>query len=54
MGDGKILHLMANLSDRDLAASPNKAKGTLIWGNELKGSMPPSIIKAWAVSWRIG
>jgi maltooligosyltrehalose trehalohydrolase len=54
MGDGKRLHLMANLSDRDLAPSPGEAEGTLIWGRELKESMPPSIIKAWAVSWRIG
>ena len=48
MGDGKILRLTANLSDRDLAA-PADAAGTSIWGGELKERVPP-----WAVSWRIG
>ncbi|MBU6461681.1 MAG: malto-oligosyltrehalose trehalohydrolase [Bradyrhizobium sp.] len=48
LGDGSTLSLTANLSNGDtpLAAAP---KGTLIWGSELTGSMPP-----WAVSWRIG
>ena len=54
MGDGKTLHLLANLSDRDLAVSMTETRGTQIWGNELRGSIPPSMIKAWAVFWRIG
>jgi maltooligosyltrehalose trehalohydrolase len=49
MGDGKVLRLLANLSDRDLELPPDEAKGTPIWGKELKGTMP-----RWAVSWRIG
>jgi maltooligosyltrehalose trehalohydrolase len=54
LGDGKILRLLANLSDRDLTPSPDEARGTLIWGNELKGTMPPPILEPWAVFWRIG
>jgi maltooligosyltrehalose trehalohydrolase len=47
MGDGRRLNLAANLSDQDIAV-PNAAQGTLIWGSELTGSLPP-----WTVSWRI-
>ena len=54
MGDGTILSLVANLSDRDISHTSAGAGGTLIWGNELKGTMPPPLMKPWAVSWRIG
>ena len=49
MGDGTVLRLLANLSDRDLPHAPAETAGTLIWGSELKESLPP-----WAVFWRIG
>jgi len=52
MGDGKILDLVANLGDRALTAP--EAKGTLIWGIELKETSPPPTLGPWAVSWRIG
>jgi maltooligosyltrehalose trehalohydrolase len=64
MGDGTILRLLANLSDRDLPRAPAETAGTLIWGSELKESLPPFIdpslivpsliVPSWAVSWRIG
>ncbi len=47
MGDDTRLSLTANLSDQDIAA-PSSARGTLIWGAELTGRLPP-----WTVSWRI-
>ena len=53
MGDGKTLRLLANLSDR-ASPAPADNEGTLIWGDELKGNTPPSMIEPWAVSWRIG
>jgi maltooligosyltrehalose trehalohydrolase len=49
MGDGATLSLLANLSDRPIAEPDGAAKGTLIWGSELKGSLPP-----WSVFSRIG
>jgi maltooligosyltrehalose trehalohydrolase len=49
MGDGAMLDLTANLSDRDIAQPTGESKGTLIWGNELNESIPP-----WSVSWRFG
>jgi maltooligosyltrehalose trehalohydrolase len=49
MGDGATLSLVANLSDQPIAGSNNAAKGTLIWGSELNGSLPP-----WSVFSRIG
>jgi maltooligosyltrehalose trehalohydrolase len=49
MGDGSVLELLANLSNRELAAPPGANRGTLIWGSELVGGVPP-----WAVMWRIG
>jgi maltooligosyltrehalose trehalohydrolase len=54
MGDGKILSLMANLGDHDRASPPREAKGTPIWGNELKETSLPLVLRPWAVSWRIG
>jgi malto-oligosyltrehalose trehalohydrolase len=49
MGDGATLSLLANLSDRPIAEPDGAARGTLIWGSELKGSLPP-----WSVFSRIG
>jgi maltooligosyltrehalose trehalohydrolase len=49
MGDGAILSLLANLSDQPIARPNHAAKGTLIWGSELNGSLPP-----WSVFSRIG
>jgi maltooligosyltrehalose trehalohydrolase len=48
MGDGTALHLIANLSDRDIA-SPKDITGTPIWGGEPGDRLPP-----WSVFWRIG
>jgi len=47
MGDGKTLHLTANLSNE--AVSHDDVEGTLIWGSEFGHSVPP-----WSVHWRIG
>jgi maltooligosyltrehalose trehalohydrolase len=49
MGDGATLQLLANLSDRAISHAPGGPAGTLIWGSELGGSVPP-----WTVLWRIG
>jgi maltooligosyltrehalose trehalohydrolase len=49
MGDGATLCLLANLSDQAISHAAGESKGTLIWGNELDGSVPP-----WSVLWRIG
>jgi malto-oligosyltrehalose trehalohydrolase len=49
MGDGAPLSLITNLSDRNIAHTADKIRGTPIWGGELKGSIPP-----WSVFWRIG
>ena len=49
MSDGATLYLIANLSDRDIAQAIGESRGTLIWGNELNGSISP-----WSVFWRIG
>lgn len=49
MGDGAALSLLANLSDHEISPPHGIAKGTLIWGNELKDILPP-----WSVSLRIG
>jgi maltooligosyltrehalose trehalohydrolase len=49
MGDGAILRLLANISNRDLPHAPVETAGTLVWGSEFKLGVPP-----WAVSWRIG
>jgi maltooligosyltrehalose trehalohydrolase len=47
MGDGRRLSLVANLSGQGIAVT-GAAPGTLIWGSELTGSLPP-----WTVRWRI-
>jgi maltooligosyltrehalose trehalohydrolase len=47
MGDGKLLSLTANLSDRAIPDLPG-VEGTLIWGGALN-EMP-----AWSVRWHIG
>ncbi len=49
MGDGRTLHLLANLSDRAIAYSQNQSTGTIIWGDGLTETRPP-----WSVRWRIG
>jgi maltooligosyltrehalose trehalohydrolase len=49
MGDGTTLSLLANLSDREITRPNGASKGTLIWGSELNGSLPP-----WSVFSRIG
>jgi maltooligosyltrehalose trehalohydrolase len=49
MGDGAVLRLLANLSDRAISHAPGAPAGTLIWGSELGGSVPP-----WTVLWRLG
>jgi maltooligosyltrehalose trehalohydrolase len=49
MGDGATLSLLANLSDRAIAQPVDAPRGTLIWGNELNGDLPP-----WSVFSRIG
>lgn len=48
MGDGSKLHLTANLSDKEIAATQS-ASGTTIWGNTTTGVGTP-----WSVVWRIG
>jgi maltooligosyltrehalose trehalohydrolase len=49
MADGTTLSLLANLSDREITRPNGAATGTLIWGSELNGSLPP-----WSVFSRIG
>jgi maltooligosyltrehalose trehalohydrolase len=49
MADGTTLSLLANLSDREITRPDDAATGTLIWGSELNGSIPP-----WSVFSRIG
>jgi malto-oligosyltrehalose trehalohydrolase len=49
MGDGATLSLVANLSDRVVAQPNDTPRGTLIWGSELNGNLPP-----WSVFSRIG
>lgn len=49
MGDGAMLSLLANLSDRPIVQPNSATRGTPIWGSELNGSLPP-----WSVFARIG
>ncbi|WP_316231020.1 malto-oligosyltrehalose trehalohydrolase [Bradyrhizobium sp. SZCCHNR1051] len=49
MGDGRRLTLLANVSDKELAASPNGVPGTPIWGGTPGDRLPP-----WSVFWSIG
>ena len=48
MGDGTVLQLLANLSDRPVATQAG-IRGTKIWGGDLSGVLSP-----WAVHWHIG
>jgi maltooligosyltrehalose trehalohydrolase len=48
MGDGAILQVTANLSNRETAHKPARASGTPIWGGEAGDLMPP-----WSVFWRL-
>jgi len=49
MGDGAILSLIANLSEREIAHASPQIRGTRVWGSALGESMP-----AWSVRWHIG
>jgi maltooligosyltrehalose trehalohydrolase len=48
MGDGAILGLLANLSDREIS-NPVGFTGTRVWGSEFHDRLQP-----WSVHWRIG
>ena len=48
MGDGTLLHLLANLSDQAIDFQTGMP-GTKIWGNDLS-----DVISPWAVHWHIG
>jgi maltooligosyltrehalose trehalohydrolase len=48
MGDGAVLRLIANLSDRDITHSSDSA-GTPIWGAVAGDRLPP-----WSVVWHLG
>jgi maltooligosyltrehalose trehalohydrolase len=48
MGDGALLHLLANLSDQAID-SQAEMTGTKIWGGDLS-----DVISPWAVVWHIG
>jgi maltooligosyltrehalose trehalohydrolase len=47
MGDGTILGLVANLSGHVVTVT-HPGVGTVIWGRELTGSLPP-----WTLNWRL-
>jgi maltooligosyltrehalose trehalohydrolase len=47
MGDGCKLDLAANLSDH-VVQIDDSSSGTVIWGRELTGDLPP-----WTLGWRI-
>jgi len=49
MGDGKSLHLLANLSDATTAGGRTAPGGTIIWGGGLTDTLSP-----WSVHWRLG
>jgi maltooligosyltrehalose trehalohydrolase len=49
MGDGSILHLEANLSDRANAQDVRPTAGITVWGDVGPGALAP-----WSVHWRIG
>jgi maltooligosyltrehalose trehalohydrolase len=49
MGDGAVLQLLANLSDREIDGNKRPAIGTKIWGGDLS-----DVISPWAVYWHIG
>jgi malto-oligosyltrehalose trehalohydrolase len=49
LGDGSMLHLVANLSARECARPGCADVGTPIWGERPSASLPP-----WSVYWHIG
>jgi maltooligosyltrehalose trehalohydrolase len=49
MGDGTSLHLLANLSDQDIAHKTGEVSGTRIWGGDAENSIAP-----WSVFWHVG
>ncbi len=49
MGDGTALRLLANVSDKELAAPSSGFPGTSIWGGTPRDRLPP-----WSVFWSIG
>ena len=48
MGDGAVLHLLANLSEQAVAASHQTFPGTSLWGNDVSDVVAP-----WSVLWRM-
>jgi maltooligosyltrehalose trehalohydrolase len=48
MGDGAMLHLLANLSDRAIAHQQSKTAGTLIWSGGAGDAISP-----WSVFWHL-
>ncbi|WP_295846813.1 DUF3459 domain-containing protein, partial [Tardiphaga sp.] len=49
MGDGLVLHLLANLSDHGSAGEHHPWPGTRVWGGDIAGVIAP-----WSVRWRLG
>jgi malto-oligosyltrehalose trehalohydrolase len=49
LGNGALLHLRANISDRNVPNDASAMPGRLIWGGE-----PPARLPAWSVFWSIG
>jgi maltooligosyltrehalose trehalohydrolase len=49
MGDGAPLRLTANLSNSEIAHSPDETMSTQIWGGGTGKAMPP-----WSVLWHLG
>jgi maltooligosyltrehalose trehalohydrolase len=49
LGDGAALHLLANLSNRDIPGYNLQEFGTKIWGSDLS-----DVILPWSVHWHIG
>lgn len=50
MGDGTLLHVLANLSDKALAGEHQPWPGRHLWGGEI----PSDVVAPWAVHWRLG
>jgi maltooligosyltrehalose trehalohydrolase len=48
MGDGTTLHLLANLSNSEIAHKQSEPDGTAIWGGWTGEVIPP-----WSASWRL-
>jgi 1,4-alpha-glucan branching enzyme len=49
LGDGTLLDLVANPSDREITGDEPSRAGTFIWGGGLTGALAP-----WSVHWRLG